>query len=75
MPEVPVLDRFVPRTSDEDRSGLTGDIHKAYRANRLIMRGDLLGGGLAGGKVYHAGCFIGAGAHDFGTVLEEMLSI
>ena len=75
MPEVPVLDRFVPRTGDEDRSSLAGDIDEAYTANRLIMRSDLLSGGLAGGKVDHAGCFIGARAHDFGTVLEEMLSM
>ena len=71
LSEIPVFHRFVPRAGHEDGSGLTGHIDEAYAADGLVMRGNLLSGGLAGGEVDHAGCFVGAGAYDFSAVLDD----
>lgn len=70
LSEIPVFYGLVPRAGDEDLSGLARDIDEASAADGLIMRRDLLGGGLTGCEVYHAGCFIGARPYHLGAVLD-----
>ena len=51
---------------------MAGHIDKAGTAYGLIVSGDLGSGGSIGAEVEHAGCFVGAGAYDFGAVLEKV---
>ena len=72
-PQVPVFDRFVPGACDKDWSGLVGDVDEAGTTDRLVVSRDLSGGGTVSTQVEHAGCFVGAGAHNFRPVLKETI--
>lgn len=68
LAQVPVLDRLVPRSRNQDRPCGTRHIDEASTADGLLVRGDL--GGSAGLQVHHAGGFVCACADDFGAILQ-----
>lgn len=69
LPEIPVLDRLVPRARYEYRTGAARHIDETDTSDGLVVCGDLdCGRGAA--KVEHAGCFVGTAADDFAAILQ-----
>ena len=71
-PQIPVLDCFVPRACDQDRTPWVVYVDKAGTANGCVVDRYLCY--VSGLNIYHTGRFVCAGAHYLFTILYTGLA-